>query len=76
MEKFSTAREMQAALHSRLNSMVNRGVPTRIYGELAKISGVSATRIRYFHQGQRPNLMPTTLDDLASAITMLERLET
>ena len=67
---------LQEDLHKRLSALATSGpfCRTKVFQDLAKISGVSQTRIRYFYDGQRPNLMPNTLDELAEAVTIYERL--
>jgi hypothetical protein len=71
-----TAKEIQASAYARIDAMINHGKsPTSTYRELAKLSGLSQSRIRMFHHRLHPRLSTDTLDDLVSAITSLERIE-
>ena len=71
-----TAQELQRNLHTRLSRIAEAGPysATRVFDDLAKISGISKSRIRYFYNGERPQLLPSTLDNLTEAVRIYERL--
>ena len=46
---------------------------TALYNDLAKISGLSTSLVRQFHQGTSPNLSADNLDKLVAAIKTAQR---
>ena len=71
-----TAREIQASALAKIDSIITSGkTPTSTYRELGEMSGISSARIRFFHQGKHPNLSTETLDNLMSAIQVMERMK-
>jgi len=74
METFTTAQDMQASLLNKIDALVKQGKPTPIYKELGKMAGISTNRIRFFHQGTQPNLSAPLMDELMTAVRVMERL--
>ena len=65
-----TAKDLQDYAHASVEWLSH--LPGRskrnVYAELAEVSGLSAERIRTFHNGEYPNLTVDALDRLVIAV--------
>lgn len=71
-----TAKEIQSAAHATLDLLVSESTcgATAVYRRLSKLSGISVSMLRQFHNGERRNLGVENLDKLVAALETDKRL--